>query len=52
MTTILLLNAASSLSALVGIAGFFALRERHAPRRPAVQVMYVTTGQARRLPHS
>jgi hypothetical protein len=52
MTTILLLNAASSLLALVGIAGFFALRERYSRRRPAVQVLYVTTGQARRLPHS
>jgi len=52
MTTILLLNAASSLLALVGIAGFFAIRERRARRRPAVQVLYVTTGTARRLPHS
>ncbi|HTP19682.1 MAG TPA: hypothetical protein VMJ65_08765 [Solirubrobacteraceae bacterium] len=52
MTTILLLNAASSLLALLGIAGVFAVRERRAPRRPVVQVLYVTTGTARRLPHS
>jgi len=52
MTTILLLNAASSLMALAGVAGFVALRERRARRQPAVQVLYVTTGRARRLPHS
>ncbi len=52
MTTILLLNAASSLLALVGIAGFFALRERHARSQAVVQVLYVTTGTARRLPQS
>ncbi|HUJ35099.1 MAG TPA: hypothetical protein VLW51_07810 [Solirubrobacteraceae bacterium] len=52
MTTILILNAASSFLALVGIAGFVALRERRARRQGAVQVLYVTTGRARRLPHS
>jgi hypothetical protein len=52
MTMILLLNAASSFLALLGIAGFVALRERRARREPAVQVLYVTTGTARRLPHS
>jgi len=52
MTTILILNAASSLLALVGVAGFFALRERRARRRPVAGVLYVTTGEARRLPHS
>jgi hypothetical protein len=52
MTTILLLNAASSLLALVAVAGFFALRERRARRLAVVQVLYVTTGKARRLPHS
>jgi hypothetical protein len=52
MTTILLLNAASSLLALVGTAGLFALRERRARREAVVQVLYVTTGTARRLPHS
>jgi len=52
MTTILLLNAASSLLALVGIAGFCAIRERRARRQAAVQILYVTTGTARRLPHS
>jgi hypothetical protein len=52
MTTILLLNALSSLLALVGVAGFFAFRERRARRQAAVQVLYVTTGTTRRLPHS
>lgn len=52
MTTILLLNAASSFVALVGVAGFFTLRERRARRLAAVQALYVTTGRARRLPHS
>jgi len=52
MTTILLLNASSSLLALVGIAGFVALSERRARRRVVVQVLFVTTGRARRLPHS
>jgi hypothetical protein len=52
MTTILILNAASSLVALVGFAGFVAFRERRARRRPVVQVLYVTTGRARKLPHS
>lgn len=51
MTTILILNAASSLLGLVGVAGFFAFRERRARRQAAVQVLYVTTGRARRLPH-
>jgi hypothetical protein len=52
MTTILVLNAASSLLALVGIAGFFALRERRARRQAVVRVLYVTTCKARQLPHS
>jgi len=42
MTTILVLNAVSSLVALLGVAAFFALRERRARIRPAVQVLYVT----------
>ena len=52
MTTILILNAASSLLGLVGLAGFLAFRERRARRQAGVQVLYVTTGRARRLPHS
>jgi len=51
MTTILLLNAVSSLLTLVGVAGFFVLRERRARRQAAVQVLHVTTGTTRRLPH-
>jgi hypothetical protein len=52
MTTILLLNAASSLLALIGVAGFFQLRERRARRQAVVRVLYVTTGTTRRLPRS
>ncbi len=52
VTTILILNAASSLLALAGFAGFVAFRERRARRRAVVQVLYVTTGRARQLPHS
>ena len=53
MITILALNAASSLLAVLGIAGFLAFRERHARRHAAVQVLYVTTtGRTHRLPHS
>jgi hypothetical protein len=52
MTTILILNAASSLLALVGVAGFVAFREQRARRRAVAQVLYVTTGRARQLPHS
>jgi hypothetical protein len=49
MTTILVLNAASSLLALVGVAGFLALRERRARRETAVRVLYVTTVAPERL---
>jgi hypothetical protein len=52
ITTILLLNAVSSLVALVGVAGFLGLREHRARRQAAVQVLHVTTGRARRLSHS
>ena len=52
MTTILILNAASSLVAVLGIAGFLAFRERRARRQPVVQVLYVTEGRARQLSHS
>jgi hypothetical protein len=50
MTTILILNAASSLVAAAGIGGYLALAQRRARRRPAVQVLYVTTGRRRALP--
>jgi hypothetical protein len=52
MTTTLVLNAASSVLALAGVAGFSALRERRARRQAVVQVLYVITGNARQLPHS
>ncbi len=44
MTTILVLNAASSLLAVIGVAGLLAIRERRARRHAAVQVLYVTSG--------
>jgi len=50
MTTILILNAASSLVALLGVAGFFAHRERRARVRPAVQLLYVTRVNPSKLP--
>jgi hypothetical protein len=50
MTTILVLNAVSSLVALLGVAGFFALRGRRARHRPAVQVLYVTRVNPPKLP--
>jgi hypothetical protein len=50
VTTILVLNAASSLVAFLGVAGFFGLRERQARRRPAVQVLYVTRIDSPQLP--
>jgi len=50
MTTILVLNAVSSLGALLGVAGFLALRERRARRQPAVQVLYVTRVDSPKLP--
>jgi len=50
MTTILVLNTVSSLMALLGVAGFFAFRERRARRRTAVQVLYVTRINPPKLP--
>lgn len=50
MTTILILNAASSLLAVAGIGGYLALAKRRARRRVAVQVLYVTTGRTGELP--
>ncbi|HUA02921.1 MAG TPA: hypothetical protein VMB27_03390 [Solirubrobacteraceae bacterium] len=50
MSTILVLNAVSSLVALLGVAGFFALRERRARRRLAVQVLYVARVEPSKLP--
>ena len=50
MTTILVLNAVSSLVALLGVAGFFALRGRRARRRPAVQVLYIARANPQKLP--
>jgi hypothetical protein len=45
VTTILVINAVSSLLLATGLAGFLALENRRARRRAAVQVLYVTTSQ-------
>ena len=50
MTTILILNAASSLVAVAGIFGYLALEQRRARRRAAAQVLYVTRARASGLP--
>ena len=50
MTAILVLNAVSSLVALLGVGGFFALRQRQARRRPVVQVLYVARFEPPKLP--
>lgn len=51
MTTILILNAASSLLAVAGIGGYFALAQRRARRRAVVQVLYVTRARTSGLPY-
>jgi hypothetical protein len=51
MTTILILNAASSLLAVAGIGGYLALAQRRARRRAAVQVLYVTRARTSGLPY-
>jgi hypothetical protein len=49
MTTILVINAASSLLAAVGIGGWFAWRERQVRRAVRVQPVYVPTRASRPL---
>ncbi len=50
MTTILVINAVSSLLAAVGIGGLFVWRERQIRHAHRVQPVYVTTRADRPLP--
>jgi hypothetical protein len=50
MTTILAINAVSSLLAAVGIGGFLVRRNRLVRRNEVVELMYVSTGTSRPLP--
>lgn len=50
MTTILIMNAVSSLLAAGGIAGIVVLQARRARRDAELSVLYVTTEPHRRLP--
>jgi hypothetical protein len=52
MTTILLINAGSTLLATVGIGGFLVRRSRQVRRKTEVQPAYVATGRPRPLPHA
>jgi hypothetical protein len=47
MTTILIINAASSLLATFGIGGFLVRKHRQASRQPLVQPVFVTTETTR-----
>jgi hypothetical protein len=47
MTTILVINAFSSLLATVGIGGFLAREKRRVRRRATVRPLYVTTRTTR-----
>lgn len=46
MTTILFINAISSLLAGLGVGGLFAWQSRQARHKAAVQPLYITTGAA------
>jgi hypothetical protein len=50
MTTILIINAVSSLLASFGLGGFLVRKHRQAGRRPVVQPVYVTTERTRPRP--
>jgi hypothetical protein len=50
MTTILVINAVSSLLAAVGIGGLAVWRDRRVRREAIVLPLYVTTRAARSLP--
>jgi hypothetical protein len=52
MTTILILNAVSSLIATVGIGAGVARRNRRLGRETAVRPVYVTTGSPRPGPRA
>ena len=50
MTTILAINAVSTLLAAVGMGGFLVLANRRARRDTAVQPVYVSARRTRPLP--
>ena len=50
MTTIIVINAVSSLVAAVGVGGFL-VREKRRTCKPVVQPLYVTTRTTRLRPH-
>ncbi|HET8979384.1 MAG TPA: hypothetical protein VFN87_14570 [Solirubrobacteraceae bacterium] len=50
MTTILVINAVSSLVAGLGIGGFYVRRNRRARAAAVTQPVYVTAGRTRRQP--
>jgi hypothetical protein len=50
MTTILVINAVSSLLATVAVGGLFVWRDRRVRREANVQPLYVTTRATRPLP--
>jgi hypothetical protein len=50
MTTILVINAVSSLLAAIGIGGFLVRENRRDRRKALVQPLYVTTRTTRPLP--
>jgi hypothetical protein len=50
MTTIIVINAVSSLLAAAGICGFLA-REKHRIRKAVVEPLYVTTKTAHPRPY-
>jgi len=50
MTTILLINAVSSLLAGAGVGGWFVHNKRRISRNAVVRPVYVTTGTPRPLP--
>ena len=52
MTTILVINAVSSLLATVGAGAFLARENRRARRNAIVQPLYVTTRRAREATHA
>jgi hypothetical protein len=49
MTTILVINAVSFLSAAIGIGGFLVRKNRRVRRNAAVELVYVTTRTDRPL---
>jgi hypothetical protein len=50
MTTILIINAVSSLLAAAGIAAIVVLQARRARRETELSVLYITTDTRRQMP--